>query len=187
MMVIGLALTTVAVVLLLTGGNPTAEAAAPSTSMGSVETTTAVTKATTTSTSTTTTSSTTSTTTTTTVPAETPEEFLTLLVQGLRGDPEFLVSRLNQATIDIYGAEQCLETFRTVLDPDTTLEITGMSGPKPWDYEIDGIVTPQKNVLFVEVERFVAGETRTQELHWQLVDGLWTWYSDCGDPIEAGQ
>jgi len=122
-------------------------------------------------------------TTTSTVPPETPEEFLALFVAGLRADPEFLVSRLNQATIEIYGAEQCLEAFGQVLDPDQELTVREVGVPEAWDYVIDDIVTPIDEALPVEVERFVLGETRIQELHWKLVDGLWTWFSDCGDPL----
>ena len=122
------------------------------------------------------TTTTTTTPTTTTEPPETPEEFLALLVQGLREDPELLVSRLNQATIDIYGAEQCLATLTDVLDPETTFEIREIGPVGPWDYVIDDIVTPLEDILAIEVERFVAGQTIIQELHWQLVDGLWTWF-----------
>ncbi len=122
-------------------------------------------------------------TTTSTVPPETPEEFLQLFLAGLRADPEFLVSRLNKATINIYGAEQCLEAFSQVLDPDQELTVREVGVPEAWDYVIDDIVTPIDEALPVEVERFVSGETRIQELHWKLVDGLWTWFSDCGDPL----
>ena len=102
---------------------------------------------------------------------------------GLQGDPDLLVSLLNLATIDIYGAEQCRTTFALILDPETELEIREVGEIGPWDYLIDGITTPLDDVLPVEVDRFVAGQTIIQELHWQLVDGHWTWFSDCGDPL----
>jgi hypothetical protein len=53
----------------------------------------------------------------------------------------------------------------------------------PWDYVIDDITTPLQNVIGVEVDRFVNGQTIIQELHWQLLDKQWTWFSDCGDPL----
>ena len=130
-----------------------------------------------------TTSTTTTSTTTTTLSDETPEEFLAKLVQGLRGNPALLVSLLNQVTIDIYGAEQCLATFGLVLDPETELEIREIGEIGPWDYVIDDITTPLQNVIGVEVDRFVNGQTIIQELHWQLADKQWTWFSDCGDPL----
>lgn len=123
------------------------------------------------------------TTTTVTVVAETPEDFLVALVRGLRADPELLVSRLNQVTIDIYGADQCLETLGQALDPETEFQIREIGEPGPWDYVIDDIITPLNDVLPIEVERFVAGQTIIQELHWQLVDGQWTFFTDCGDPL----
>lgn len=114
---------------------------------------------------------------------ETPEEFLILLVEGLRGNPDLLVSRLNQATLDIYGEEQCRETMSQTLDPETELEIREIGETGSWDYVIDDITTPLDDVLALEVQRFVAGQTLIQELHWQLVEGQWTWFSDCGDPL----
>lgn len=158
---------------ILTTTPPAPEAADTTTSS------TTTTSTTTTSTTTTTTSATTS----TTIPIETAEEFLAKLVEGLRGDPDLLVSLLNQATIDIYGAEQCLATFQTVLDPETELTIREVGEIGSWDYVIDGITSPLVNVIGVEVDRVVNGQTLIQELHWQLVDGRWTWFSDCGEPL----
>ena len=121
--------------------------------------------------------------TSTTIVIETPEEFLVLLVEGLRGDPDLLVSRLNQATLDIYGKAQCRETMSQTLDPETELEMREIGETGPWDYVIDDITSPVDDVLALEVQRFVAGQTLIQELHWQLVGGQWTWFSDCGDPL----
>jgi hypothetical protein len=108
---------------------------------------------------------------------------LVLLVEGLRGDADLLVSRLNPAAIAIYGAEQCRETLAGLFDPETELEIREIGETGPWDYVIDGITTPIPDALPVEVQRFVVGETRIQELHWQLVEGQWTWFTDCGVPL----
>ncbi len=172
---LGIIVALVGLVGMLSGGEG-GVTAAPTTTTGASVTTSTTTPATTTSTSTTTT-------TTTLVLSETPEEFLALFVQALRDDPDFLLSRLNQATMDIYGAEQCRATLNQILDPEADLEIREIGEPGPWNYEIDGIVTPLDDVLPVEVQRIVGGETRIQELHWQLVDGVWTWFSDCGTPL----
>jgi hypothetical protein len=104
-------------------------------------------------------------------------------VEGLRGDRDLLVSRLNQATMDIYGLEQCEATLSQVADPEQNVTIREIGVPGPWDYVIDDIVTPLEDVLPVEVERFVNGQATIQELHWKLVDGVWTWFSDCGEPL----
>ena len=116
-------------------------------------------------------------------PEEDPEQFLRLLVDGLRGDVDFLVSRLNDATIVIYGEEQCRATLAGLSDPQTELEIREIGPITPWDYVVDGITTRIPDALPVEVQRLADGQTIIQELHWQMVDGLWTWFSDCGDPI----
>jgi len=120
------------------------------------------------------------------IPTEDPEAFLALLVQGLRDDPELLLSRLNQATFDRYGEAQCRETLPLVLDETAELTLRELGEVGPWDYVTDEVSTALENVTRVEVSRIAAGQTLIQELHWQLVDGSWTWFSDCGVPLEAG-
>ncbi len=181
MIIVGFAMIVVAIVGLLgSGGGSDDGAGEESTAATSTTTTMSPTTAMTSST----TSSTTSTTTTTsTVPGEDPEQFLRLLVDGLRGDVDLLVARLNEKTIAIYGEDQCRTTLAGLLDPQAELEIREIGPIAPWDYVVDGITTRIPDALPVEVQRLAGGETIIQELHWQLVDGSWTWFSDCGDPI----
>jgi hypothetical protein len=117
------------------------------------------------------------------VSEEDPEQFLQLFLEGLRGDVDFLVSRLNEVTIGIYGEDQCRTTLTGLLDPEAELEIREIGQMASWDYVVDGVTTSIPDALPVEVQRFAGGETIIQELHWLSVDGLWTWFSDCGDPI----
>lgn len=123
--------------------------------------------------------------TTTTVPPETAEAFLALLVEGLRGDTDFLISRLNPATIAIYGEEQCRTALSALLDPEAELEIREVGEAGPWDYVIDNITTPIPDATPIEVQRLAQGQTLIQELHWQLIDSQWTWFTDCGDPLAS--
>ena len=178
MTIVGLAMIVVATVGLLGSGGGSEGGAGE-------ETIAATSTPTSTTTTTTTTSTTTSSTisTTTTVSGEDPEEFLRLFVGGLRGDVDFLVSRLNEKTIAIYGEDQCRTTLAGLLDPEAELEIREIGPIAPWDYVIDGITTGIPDALPVEVQRLADGQTIIQELHWQLVDGAWTWFSDCGEPI----
>ncbi len=181
MTIVGLAIIVVAIVGLLGSGGGSNNGAGEE-SIAATSTTTSTTPTTTT-TSSTTTSTTSTTTTMTTVLVEDPEQFLRLLVDVLRCVVDFLVSRLNEKTIAIYGEDQCRTTLAGVLDPQAELEIREIGPIAPWDYVIDGITTPIPDALPVEVQRLAGGETIIQELHWQLVDGAWTWFSDCGEPI----
>ena len=140
-----------------------------------------------TSTSTTTATSTSTTTTTTTIPSpdETPQEFLAAFNEAFaNGDVTFLRSRLNEATVSIYGSDQCdayVAGIVTTEAPDLIMREVGTVGP--WIYVIDDISTPIQSATPVEVSRLVTGETVIQELHWKLVDGRFTWFTDCGDPL----
>ena len=123
---------------------------------------------------------------TTEPPSEDPEVFLGLLVNGLRSDAGFLVSRLNQATFDRYGEQQCIDTLPSLLDATAELTLREFGETGPWEYVTDGVSTTIENALRVEVGRIAAGQTLIQELHWTLVDGQWTWFTDCGTPVNAG-
>jgi hypothetical protein len=154
-------------------------------------TTTTTSTASTTTTSTTTTASTTTTTTTTTpatttalVSAEAPETFLAILSMALEtGDSATLMARLNQATLDRYGADQCTSYLESIDPAEQNFTFREVGEPGSWDYLTDDVSVPIGDVTTIEVERLVNGETRIQELHWQLVDGQFTWFTDCGDPI----
>jgi hypothetical protein len=150
-------------------------------------TTSTTTTATTTSTSTSTTSTTTTTTTSTTttlVSVEDPETFLAILSTALEtGDSATLMARMNQATIDRYGADQCTSYLASIEPAEQGFSIREVGEPGPWDYLTDDVSLSLDDVTTIEVERLVNGETRIQELHWQLVDGQFTWFTDCGDPI----
>ena len=76
-----------------------------------------------------------------------------------------------------------MATFNQAIDAQASLEIREVAPVGPWDYVIDEIVTPIEDAVGVEVQRLAGGQTIIQELHWKLVDGLWTWFSDCGEPL----
>ena len=122
----------------------------------------------------------------TAVPAEDPAAFLALLAEGLRGDTEFLLSRLNQATFDRYSREQCAQALPPLADPTAELTLRDVGEPETWEYATDEVVTVIDGATPVEVSRVAASQTLIQEVHWLLVDGQWTWFTDCGDPLTAG-
>lgn len=125
-----------------------------------------------------------STTTTTTPPTESTEEFLALFNAAFEGgDVEFLFARMNQATLDIYGAEQCRTYLAAVTQTPVPLEFRELVGVGPWDYVIDDITTLIEDATAVEVSRDVEGETIIQEIHWKLVNDVYTWFTDCGNPL----
>ena len=150
----------------------------------SVKTSTSTTSTATTATTAPTTTTTPSTTTTTTPPTESAEEFLALFNAAFEdGDVEFLFARMNQATLDIYGAEQCRTYLAAVIQTPVTVEFRELVGVGPWDWVIDDVTTLIEDATAVEVSRDVEGETIIQEIHWKLVNEVYTWFTDCGNPL----
>ena len=100
--------------------------------------TTTSTSTTTTSTTTTTTSSTT--TTTTTVAPETAEEFFDAWIAAFNGgDTDFLLARLNAATIDIWGADGCRAYLESVAGTAGEISLREVGATVEWEYR-DGVV-----------------------------------------------
>jgi len=185
LMALGAILLLAGVVSLATGGSDDSSATAAST-------TTLATTITSTSTSTTaavTTTSTTSASTTSAAPSttaapESAETFLSELNLAFEAaDAEFLLGRLNQATIERYGSDQCATYLAGILPQSQGLSMRREVGDGPWGYTTDNVTTSLTGVSAIEVDRVVNGETRINELHWQLVDGVFTWFTDCGSPL----
>ena len=47
----------------------------------------------------------------------------------------------------------------------------------------DGVSTALTDVVEADLERTVNGQVVPQTTHWQLVDGRYTWFTDCGSPV----
>ena len=158
------------------------------TSTSSSSTSTSTTTSSSTSTTTTSTTTSTTTTSTTTPPAEveTSDTFFALFLAAFAdNDPDTLFDRLNPATLERYGESQCRTYVDDVAGTAQDLTIRETSPEEEWDYRTDDVSASVTDVLAVEVERIVNGQTLIQELHWQLVDGRFTWFSDCGEPVGA--
>ena len=117
-------------------------------------------------------------------PAETPQEFLAVLLAAFaNGDAATLLARMNQATLDRYGAAQCEAYAGLVAGEAQDLEFREATELATWDYVTDEVTTTVAGVLEVEVERTINSQTLIQLIRWQLVDGRFTWFTDCGDPV----
>lgn len=173
---LGVVLIVVAAIGLATSGSEETASTTTSTPTTTNTTTTSTT------TSTTTTSTTTSTTTTTTIPAaETAESFFALYLAAFANDDiDFLHERLNQATLDRYGSDVCRTYLEEVTAPALTFSAEGAVAP--WEYTTDGLTTSIADATTVEVTVGTGDEALARELHWQLVDDEYTWFSDCGEP-----
>jgi hypothetical protein len=176
---VGLALVLAGVVLFVTGDDGDTPADASPTTTTSTSTTSTPTTSTA---STTTTSSTT----TTTVPVveESATDFFALLRAALDGgDPATLVDRMNPATIERYGLDQCETYAASVAGTGLDAEVVAMRDLASWDYVTDGVSTVLTDVVEADLERTVNGQVVPQTTHWQLVDGRYTWFTDCGSPV----
>ena len=125
----------------------------------------------------------TTTTTTSAPPPETLETFLADFSAAFRdGDIDYLVSRLNPAVTDRFGVDQCRTRVMALLDPTSSYTAKSTSEPADFAYTTDGITTVVPGTLTVEVDLVEEGTTSAVSIHLTAVDGLFTWYTDCGTP-----
>jgi hypothetical protein len=102
-----------------------------------------------------------------------------------------LADSLGAATIERYGREQCATALAAKpAVSEQTFEILGIRPPAAWDYVTDELTTTVPDTTTVDAR--VTGpdaagvlRTETRELHVQVIDGVVSWFTDCGDPLTA--
>ena len=57
------------------------------------------------------------------------------------------MSRLNQATFDRYGEQQCIDNLPSLLDATAELTLREFGETGPWEYTTDGVSTTIENAL----------------------------------------
>ena len=118
------------------------------------------------------------------VASETTEEFFAVLKGALDGgDAVTLLDRMNQATLDRYGADQCESYAASVAGTGLDATLLATDDLASWDYTTDEVTTTITGVVAADLERTVNDQTVPQTTHWQLVDGRYTWFTDCGSPV----
>lgn len=126
---------------------------------------------------------------TTELPAESPGDFVTALLQAIAdGDSAFLLARLADATYERYGTDQCERFFSSLDDPTERFEVRAVGDPRPFEYVTDGVSRTIEDAVPVEIARVINGQTILQEQHvTRAADGTFRFYSDCGEPIEGAR
>lgn len=99
------------------------------------------------------------------------------------GDATTVLDRMNRATIDRYGIDQCEAYAASIAGVGLDATLVSTSDLASWDYLTDGVTATITGVVAVELEQVVNGQTVPQTAHWQLVDGRYTWFTDCGSPV----
>ncbi|MEM7143329.1 MAG: hypothetical protein AAF548_20100 [Actinomycetota bacterium] len=192
LMGVGVALVALGVLVLLLGGDDEpAVATAPDTDAPSENASTSSPSTTSTTSTTTSTTSTTTTTTTTEAPPppvttddESPEAFLAVLTAAFAGgDADTLFDRMNSATIVRYGEEQCRSYAAEFAGTPQELAFAGAADVDTWDYVTDDVSSTVTGATAVDVVRTIGDQEIEQTIHWQRVDGRFTWFTDCGDPV----
>lgn len=115
---------------------------------------------------------------------ETPRDFAAGFTRAAQeGDVDWLLGRLNPAVIQRYGADQCRAYLRSsVIDPAMRLQVSSVSGPGTWEWSTDERTTVVDEVYRGDAHRFLRGTETTGNLWLANVDGILTWFADCGTP-----
>jgi hypothetical protein len=168
------------------GDGPVVSSSTTMSTTTTVPSTTASAATSTTASTTTSTTTSTSTTSTTAAPiaTESVEDFFAVLRGALDGgDAAVLVDRMNAATIERYGVDQCEAYATSVAGNGFDATLLSTSEVDSWDYTTDEVTTTLTGVVAADIERTISGQTVPQTTHWQLVDGRYTWFTDCGSPL----
>ena len=116
---------------------------------------------------------------------ETPQAFFDLYSQAMQAENTgFLLDRLHPVVIDMYGAPACQTRVEGLLQPTLQAQVNSVEGPMPWLFERDGQVHEIRQTHNVDVTITVGGEPSDRQTHLEQIDGLQTWFTDCGDPLQ---
>ena len=112
------------------------------------------------------------------------ELFDALGVAHATGDAGALFDRLDAATIDRYGADQCrayLEsTVGSLEDP-----VVQSAVAQAWDYPTDGATTAVPDAWTATIDVTLNGQRQTLDTHVRIDGGVATWFTDCGEPTSS--
>jgi hypothetical protein len=111
--------------------------------------------------------------------------FIAELVAAVRaGDVETMGDRLNEATVERYGAAACQTKLAADQgDPTYAIDVIEIHPPAPWDYTTDDRTTRIETAWTVDARVTVQGQDALREVHLAPMDGGVSWFSDCGDPM----
>ncbi len=99
-----------------------------------------------------------------------------------RVDTDFLMAHLAPEVIQLYGQEQCLNFLQTnPVGADYNIQVIGVRGPEPWNYNPDGRSIPVLDVWYVNAFVTAQGQTAQRELHFAVTPNLIKYFADCGD------
>ena len=116
---------------------------------------------------------------------ETPQAFFDLYSQAMQmGNAGFLLDRLHPVVIDMYGEPACQTRVEGLLEPTLQAQVNSVEGPMPWLFERDGQVHEIRQTYNVDLTITVGGEPSDRQVHLEQIDGLQTWFTDCGDPLQ---
>jgi hypothetical protein len=111
----------------------------------------------------------------------TAEEFAgDLLAAFQTGDTTYLFERLHPLNLERYGERQCRRYVNDLPpDPDASWTVLSSTGPAPWDWVTDDLTTTVQDAWTVTIEE---PDERQREVHFAPFEGMWRWFTDCGDP-----
>jgi hypothetical protein len=84
----------------------------------------------------------------------------------------------------MYGAAACQTYINGIIEPTLQAQVKSVEGPMSWLFERDGQVHEIRQTLLVDLTITVGGEPSDRQVHLEQIDGLQTWFTDCGDPLQ---
>jgi hypothetical protein len=122
--------------------------------------------------------------TTTVGPAETPEQFLTALGNGLAtGDVDWLYSRLHPEVVKRYGETTCRAWLATLKDPASKFTVTSVGGVANYKWVTDGLSSDIPGTTSVDVVRTTSADELSLTVHITAIDNQFHWFTACADPV----
>ena len=118
---------------------------------------------------------------------ETLVDFVAALERAIaNGDGAFLRARMHPAVVERYGAAAC-DAFAAGSHTPVNFTVQSATPPGVYAWATDGLSRDIPGTNSVNVTGVVDGQSQSATIHVAFVDGLWRWFTDCGDPLPGAK
>jgi hypothetical protein len=111
--------------------------------------------------------------------------FVRDLAEAIRtGNAAFLEEHLDPRVRVRYASADCTRYLAGIRQPTYQVEVLGVDGPGPWNWETDGRSEAIPESFTVRVRLTQDGTSFTNaEAHFVIGGGIVRWFTDCGTPV----
>jgi hypothetical protein len=98
--------------------------------------------------------------------------------------PDELVAILHPEILAVYGEAACLAHTEEIADATLEIEVVNVYAPDTWEFMLDGTAYAIPDVYTLDAVITRDGQSNNIQTHFGVSNGAFTWFTDCGEPLD---